>query len=43
VSLAIGETGAPDEWSFRDERTIHFSEEKRRVVVFDRVAGFTWH
>jgi len=43
VSLAIGETADADEWSFHDERTIHFSEEARRVVVFDRVAGFTWH
>jgi hypothetical protein len=43
VSLAIGETGDPDEWSFHDERTIHFTKEARRVVVFDRVAGFTWH
>jgi coenzyme F420-reducing hydrogenase delta subunit len=43
VSVAIGETANPEEWSFRDERTITFTDEARRVVVFDRVAGFTWH
>jgi hypothetical protein len=43
VSLEIGETGDPGEWNFRDERSIHFTNEARRVVVFDRVSGFTWH
>jgi coenzyme F420-reducing hydrogenase delta subunit/Pyruvate/2-oxoacid:ferredoxin oxidoreductase delta subunit len=43
VSLAIGETADVDEWSFGSERTITFSDVARRVVVFDRVAGFTWH
>jgi len=43
VSVAIGETVDPDEWNFGDEQTITFTDESRRVVVFDRVAGFTWH
>jgi len=43
VNVAIGETADPDEWTFGEERTITFSNEARRVVVFDRVAGFTWH
>jgi len=43
VSVAIGETLDPDEWSFGAEQTITFTEEARRVVVFDRVAGFSWH
>jgi coenzyme F420-reducing hydrogenase delta subunit/NAD-dependent dihydropyrimidine dehydrogenase PreA subunit len=43
VSVAIGETASPDEWSFGEERTITFTDETRRVVVFDRVAGFVWH
>ncbi len=43
VSVAIGETASPEEWSFGEERTITFTDEARRVVVFDRVAGFTWH
>jgi coenzyme F420-reducing hydrogenase delta subunit len=43
VSLAIGETADGNEWSFGSEKTITFTDEARRVVVFDRVAGFTWH
>jgi coenzyme F420-reducing hydrogenase delta subunit/NAD-dependent dihydropyrimidine dehydrogenase PreA subunit len=43
VSVAIGETIDPDEWTFGEEQTITFTDEARRVVVFDRVAGFTWH
>jgi coenzyme F420-reducing hydrogenase delta subunit/Pyruvate/2-oxoacid:ferredoxin oxidoreductase delta subunit len=43
VSVAIGETASPEEWNFGEERTITFTDEARRVVVFDRVAGFTWH
>jgi len=43
VSVAIGETADPDEWSFGDERTLTFTEKNRRVVVFDRVGGFDWH
>jgi coenzyme F420-reducing hydrogenase delta subunit/NAD-dependent dihydropyrimidine dehydrogenase PreA subunit len=43
VRVAIGETVDPDEWTFEAEQTLTFSEEARRVVLFDRVAGFTWH
>jgi coenzyme F420-reducing hydrogenase delta subunit/Pyruvate/2-oxoacid:ferredoxin oxidoreductase delta subunit len=43
VSVAIGESTDPEEWSFDEERTITFTDEARQVVVFDRVAGFTWH
>jgi coenzyme F420-reducing hydrogenase delta subunit/Pyruvate/2-oxoacid:ferredoxin oxidoreductase delta subunit len=43
VSVAIGETANPEEWSFGEERTLTFTDEARRVVVFDRIAGFTWH
>jgi hypothetical protein len=43
VRVAIGETADLEEWSFGEERTITFTDEARRVVVFDRVAGFTWH
>jgi len=43
VSVAIGETLDPDEWSFGDEQTLSFTERHRRVVVFDRVGGFDWH
>lgn len=43
IRVAIGETVDPDEWSFKAERTLTFTDQSRRVVVFDRVAGFTWH
>ncbi|HXV36615.1 MAG TPA: hydrogenase iron-sulfur subunit [Myxococcota bacterium] len=43
VRVEIGESADPDEWHFADERAVAFSEESRRVVVFDRVEGFTWH
>jgi coenzyme F420-reducing hydrogenase delta subunit len=43
VRVAIGETVDPDEWSFDEERTMTFTDEARRVVVFDRLAGFRWH
>jgi coenzyme F420-reducing hydrogenase delta subunit/Pyruvate/2-oxoacid:ferredoxin oxidoreductase delta subunit len=43
VSVAIGETSDPDEWRFRDEKTLSFTREARRVVIFDRVTGFSWH
>jgi hypothetical protein len=41
--VEIGESADPDEWHFAEERAVTFSEEARRVVVFDRVEGFTWH
>jgi hypothetical protein len=43
VSVAIGETTDPDEWTFNEERTLTFTDEARQVVVFDRLAGFRWH
>jgi hypothetical protein len=43
VNVAIGESADPDEWSYAAEQSVRFTEEARRVVVFDRVAGFTWH
>jgi hypothetical protein len=43
VTVAIGETPAEDEWNFREERTLRFDDESRRVVLFDRLTGFSWH
>jgi coenzyme F420-reducing hydrogenase delta subunit/NAD-dependent dihydropyrimidine dehydrogenase PreA subunit len=43
VSVAIGETTDPEEWTFDEERTLTFTDEARQVVVFDRLAGFRWH
>jgi coenzyme F420-reducing hydrogenase delta subunit/ferredoxin len=43
VQVAIGDSADPDEWSHRDERSLEFTLDDRRVVVFDRLAGFRWH
>jgi len=43
VQVAIGDTADLDEWTYRDEQTLDFTLEERRVVTFDRVAGFGWH
>ncbi|MBW2667455.1 MAG: hydrogenase iron-sulfur subunit, partial [Deltaproteobacteria bacterium] len=43
IRVAIGETADPDEWTFEAEKSLTFTDEARRVVVFDRVAGFSWH
>jgi ferredoxin len=43
VRVAIGDTADLDEWVHRDEQTLDFSLENRRVIVFDRVSGFGWY
>ena len=40
VEVAIGDTHDPEEWSHQMRRRIEFTETARRVVSFDRVAGF---
>jgi len=42
VAIAIGDGADPDEWNFTAERTLEFHHDARRVVLFDRAAGFTW-
>lgn len=43
VEVWIGETADPEEWSHRTRSTVTFSSSEDRVVLFDRVQGFTWH
>jgi len=43
VEVWIGETPDPEEWTHRTESELTFSDFRRRVVLFDRVHGFTWH
>lgn len=43
IAVAIGETADPAEWTFRDERAPTFDARRRRVVLFDRLSGFSWH
>ncbi|MCC6751488.1 MAG: hydrogenase iron-sulfur subunit [Deltaproteobacteria bacterium] len=43
VVVELGETRDPKEWSFRSEKEVTFEGLVRRVVLYDRLAGFTWH
>lgn len=43
VSVKIGDTGDPDEWTFSESRILEFTDDAKRVVIFDRVSGFSWH
>jgi hypothetical protein len=43
IELALGETAAPDEWTWQDARAVELEPRRRRVVTFERDAGFVWH
>ncbi|MBI4517533.1 MAG: hydrogenase iron-sulfur subunit [Deltaproteobacteria bacterium] len=43
VAVAIGDTAGAHEWTFNDSRSIDFGSQERRVLLFDRVLGFSWH
>ncbi len=43
VSIEIGDTGDPDEWNLSESRSLEFTADAKRVVIFDRVSGFSWH
>lgn len=43
VRVAIGETSDPAEWKYTTDTRETFTSDARRVLVFDRLAGFTWH
>lgn len=43
VRVAIGETSDPAEWKYTTDGRETFATDARRVLVFDRLAGFTWH
>ena len=43
VEIAISDSSQPEEWTFTAEDTIEFAGGKRRVVLFDREEGFSWH
>jgi coenzyme F420-reducing hydrogenase delta subunit len=43
VSVAIGDSLDPEEWTWRADETLEFTPDARRVVAFDRLAGFGWH
>ncbi|HEY5657990.1 MAG TPA: hydrogenase iron-sulfur subunit, partial [Myxococcota bacterium] len=43
VRVAIGDSLEADEWSHVTQETLQFAAGARRVLVFDRVSGFSWH
>lgn len=43
VSLQLGDTADPEEWTYREERTLTFPAGHRRVVLFDKMTGFSFH
>lgn len=43
VSVAIGDTHDENEWTHVTEDRVAFSNEARRVLIFDRLSGFAWH
>lgn len=43
VRVAIGETADPAEWKYVTEARETFTSDARRVLAFEKLAGFTWH
>ncbi len=43
VVVSIGDTADLTAWQHEDTRTIDFSRDSRRVIIFDRQDGFRWY
>jgi ferredoxin len=43
VRVEIGDSADPQEWTYVTDQTLTFTEQARRVIAFDRLAGFTAH
>lgn len=43
VDVWVGDSAELDVWEYRTSRTVDFGRGSRRVLLFDRNAGFTWH
>jgi hypothetical protein len=43
VLVEIADGHDDDVWSYRSEQSLRFDASARRVIAFDRVAGFTVH
>lgn len=43
ISLFLGDTSDPNEWNHTVSRTVEMVQAQRRVALFDKMAGFTWH
>jgi hypothetical protein len=42
IDVSLGDTVDPSIWSYRDERALDFTAGTRRVMLFDRLTGFSW-
>lgn len=42
VRVEIGSSGDPGEWRISDERRLEWTQDQRRVALFDRSYGFRW-
>jgi coenzyme F420-reducing hydrogenase delta subunit/Pyruvate/2-oxoacid:ferredoxin oxidoreductase delta subunit len=43
VEVAIGDSADPDEWTYVESQELEFKHGQRRVVLFEREHGFSWH
>jgi len=43
IEVAVGDGADESEWQFVDEKVVEFTEKNRRVIIFDRVTGFSWY
>ncbi len=43
VEVSVGDGKDEKKWQFNNEKVIEFTNETRRVLIFDRVKGFSWY
>lgn len=43
VRVELGDSLDPEEWNHAAESALTFADGERRVILFDRVSGFSWH
>jgi ferredoxin/coenzyme F420-reducing hydrogenase delta subunit len=43
VEVSLGDGADEEEWQYVETREMEFDRETRRVVIFDRGSGFSWH
>lgn len=43
VEVSVGDGANETEWQYTDEKAIEFTNEARRVIIFNRVKGFSWY
>jgi ferredoxin len=43
VQIEIGDTPDAGEWPYVADKTVEFARDRRTVVLFDKLEGFSWH